>query len=303
MAESAGTLPGIEGVLPEAASEVAVLGAPSAAAVSTQGERPFFVPASTPEALPPARGWKARTGVFSYSSAHAQMEAAHPAEDAGEASALEATSAQDAPSPASSRAPRRPPAPSKAEQRAEAEGASYAPDTDKATNLGSAFHELAQTMVETRRPHDPRRLEALARTWNLSTRQHARLEKAIARWEGSALRQEVWTHGLVRAEVPFFVRVDARYGDYVEGAIDLLACDHGSKAALVVDYKTGDVGLTTDEIEARHRMQANFYAWVMMSQGYAEVTCAFCCVEVDDGAGEPVVVRYRFDAATPPHID
>jgi ATP-dependent exoDNAse (exonuclease V) beta subunit len=158
-------------------------------------------------------------------------------------------------------------------------------------------------MVETQRAHDPKRLEALARTWHLSERQHRRLREAITRWEGSALRQEVWTHDLVRAEVPFFVRVDARYGDYVEGAIDLLACDHGSTSALVVDYKTGDVGLTRAQVEERHRMQANFYAWVMMSQGYAEVTCAFCCVEVDDGIGGPLVVRYRFDAETPPRIE
>ena len=78
----------------------------------------------------------------------------------------------------------------------------------------------------------------------------------------------------------------------MEGAIDLLACDRGSSKALVVDYKTGDVGLTLEQIEERHRMQANFYAWVLMDQGFEAVECAFVCVEVDDGAGGPVVVRY-----------
>jgi RecB family exonuclease len=88
----------------------------------------------------------------------------------------------------------------------------------------------------------------------------------------------------------------------VEGAIDLLATDAGSTEALVIDYKTGDRGLSIEQIEARHRMQANFYAWVLMDQGFEEVECAFCCVEVDDGSGGPVVVRYRFDAQTPPQI-
>jgi RecB family exonuclease len=98
------------------------------------------------------------------------------------------------------------------------------------------------------------------------------------------------------------VRVDSRYGKYVEGAIDLLACNPGSSQALVVDYKTGDVGLSVAQIVARHRMQANFYAWVLMDQGFEAVECTFVCVEVDDGAGGPVVVRYRFDRGTPPHI-
>jgi RecB family exonuclease len=88
----------------------------------------------------------------------------------------------------------------------------------------------------------------------------------------------------------------------VEGAIDLLACDHGSSKALVVDYKTGDVGLTLAQIEERHRMQANFYAWVLMDQGFEAVECAFVCVEVDDGAGGPVVARYAFDAEHKPVI-
>jgi hypothetical protein len=49
-------------------------------------------------------------------------------------------------------------------------------------------------------------------------------------------------------------------------------------------------------------MQANFYAWVLMDQGFEAVECAFVCVEVDDGAGGPVVMRYHFDRDAPPHI-
>ena len=39
-----------------------------------------------------------------------------------------------------------------------------------------------------------------------------------------------------------------------------------------------------------------------MDQGYQTVECAFACVEVDDGAGGPVVVRYAFDADHRPAI-
>ena len=129
-----------------------------------------------------------------------------------------------------------------------------------------------------------------------------RLREAVARWEQSALREEAWRWPLVRAEVPFFVRVDSAFGSYVEGAIDLLAANADAGEALVVDYKTGDVGLSVEEIEDRHRMQANFYAWVLMNQGYHAVACAFCCVEVDDGSGEPVVVRYEFSDECRPSI-
>jgi ATP-dependent exoDNAse (exonuclease V) beta subunit len=217
-------------------------------------------------------GWRPRDGVFSYSSAHEQMTLREAAASA------------------------RPQIPPRAQQDAEAEGAPYTDDADKATGLGSAFHQLAQTMVQTGRDHDPERQAALERTWHLSERQRQRLAAAVARWEGSALRREALAHDHVRAEFPFFCAVSSGYGSYVEGAIDLLATDEGSDHALVVDYKTGDIGLTVEEIEERHRMQANFYAWVLTSRGYRTVSCAFCCVELDDGFGGPLVVRYEFEA-------
>ena len=293
-AVSAGTLEGFDGELPQSVTQIPLLGTQTAGQAS---EPEHFLLFPVQDVRIDAHGWRAREGVFSYSSAHAQMEAeALPAREAGATADQEGTPVEDA------RPRRLPPTPPKAQQEAEAEGSAYTDDTDKATNLGSAFHELAQTMVETGRDHSPERLEALARTWHLSQRQTRRLEEAIGRWERCDLRREVLAFDLVRPEVPFFVRVDARYGKYVEGAIDLLACDHGSSKALVVDYKTGDVGLTHEQIEERHRMQANFYAWVLMDQGFEAVECAFVCVEVDDGVGGPVVVRYAFDAEHKPVI-
>lgn len=271
---SANTLPGFDGELPDSITAIPLLGTQIAEVVADGDQKPRdvepFLLYPLPEEPTPLAGWRPREGVFSYSLVHELLEG-----EQGEQ--------------------RLPPTPPKAQQEAEAEGAAYTDDTDRATSLGSAFHELAQTMVETGRLHSQKRLEALSMAWHLSPRQHTRLREAIQRWEASDLRREALSYDLVRAELPFFVKVTSAYGEYVEGAIDLLACDKGARKALVVDYKTGDKTLTLTEIEDRHRMQANFYAWVLMDQGFDEVECAFACVEVDDGNGGPVVVRYRFD--------
>ena len=49
-------------------------------------------------------------------------------------------------------------------------------------------------------------------------------------------------------------------------------------------------------------MQANFYASVLMSQGFESVECCFVCVEREDEAGEPLVCSYAFDAGHAPAI-
>ncbi|MDO4797500.1 MAG: UvrD-helicase domain-containing protein [Coriobacteriales bacterium] len=267
-ASSGGTLAGFDGALPDSVWALSTLGTDGAVL------RDSALPFSLYEVVcdqPATHGWRPREDVYSYSSVQA-LKASREQQDSG----------------------RRPPTPPLAELEAQAEGSAYTPDADKATSLGSAFHELAQTMVETRRDHDPARLEALVRTWRLSDRAAARLRAAVARWERSALRREVWEWPLVRAEVPFFVQAHSAYGEYLEGAIDLLATNVQATSALVVDYKTGDAGLSVAEIEERHRMQAEFYAGVLMDQGFGYVECAFACVEREDEAGEPIVVRYTF---------
>ena len=236
--------------------------------------------------------WRPRAGVFSYSSAHAQM--------LGDFSTSDAASLDDAGPVAGVAA-----LPTRAERDAMQEGAPVVGDADKATGLGSAFHELAQAMVEGgQRFPVPERIAATKRFWHLSKRAGARLDEALSRWWGSDVRQEVLSHALVRAEVPFFQRVDSAYGGYVEGAIDLLATDPGSDHACLVDYKTGDRGLDAQALRRRHEMQANFYAYVLMKLGFASVSCRFVCVELDrtDVLGQPVVVPYEFDATHPPRM-
>ena len=169
------------------------------------------------------------------------------------------------------------------------------------TNLGSAFHELAQIMVETQSKVDEQTIERQCLKNSVPQRAVSRVKQALELWSNSAIRQEALAHDVVIAESPFTLQVDSEYGNYVEGAIDLLAYNKGSKDALVVDYKTGDKGLSATQIYEHHQMQANFYAYVLMQRGFTKVECAFVCVEVEE-AGQPHVARYTFDVNHQPRL-
>lgn len=193
--------------------------------------------------------------------------------------------------------------PTRAQRDAQQEGAPNYDDADKATNLGSAFHELAQIMVETQADTLPEsRVQAICRYWNLSAQATRRLKGALSLWQHSAIRAEALSYNLLQAELPFFLELPSEFGSHVEGAIDLLATNKGEQHAFLIDYKTGDKGLSIDDIYERHSLQANFYATVLMRSGYTSVSCNFVCVELDRGDGEPVVVRYDFDASNPPSL-
>ena len=281
-ADSAHALPGLDGELPLDGEKIVRLGTPADLDEGEAGPAPeafaLFEPAGELH-LREVSLWRAREGVFSYSAVHALL-------------------AQKGATPGAAPSTRLPaaPVPTRGEREAADAGAPVTADADRATNLGSAFHELAQAMVERGGGVTDAELCARARYWNLSERATARLRAALVRWEGSALRREVWGHALVRAEVPFFCAVDSPYGDYLEGAIDLLATDPGSSHALLVDYKTGDAGLSPAAVRERHAMQAEFYARVLADQGFTDVTCVFVCVEREDpeAFGEPLCVRYEF---------
>lgn len=169
------------------------------------------------------------------------------------------------------------------------------------TNLGSAFHELAQIMVETQSKVDEQTIDKLCLKNSVPQRAISRVKQALELWSNSEIRQEALAHDVVIAESPFTLQVDSEYGNYVEGAIDLLAYNKGSKDALVVDYKTGDKGLSATQIYKHHQMQANFYAYVLMQHGFTKVECAFVCVEVEE-AGQPHVARYTFDENHQPRL-
>ena len=232
-----------------------------------------------------------RKGFFSYSSAHQQMaenfkgENNKALEEGCQAQSLEYDT--DNPQPA-------------AETSVVLPG-TLADDGVDPTSLGSAFHELAQIMVETQSKVDEKTIDRLCLKNSVPQRAISRVKQALELWSNSAIRQAALAHDVVIAESPFTLQVDSEYGNYVEGAIDLLAYNKGSKDALVVDYKTGDKGLSATQIYEHHQMQANFYAYVLMQRGFTKVECAFVCVEVEE-AGQPYVARYTFDVNHQPRL-
>ncbi len=214
-----------------------------------------------------------RKGFFSYSSAHQQMAENFKGENNTQPVAETSVMLPD----------------------------TLADDGVDPTNLGSAFHELAQIMVETQSKVDEQTIDRLCLKNSVPQRAVSRVKQALELWSNSAIRQEALAHDVVIAESPFTLQVDSEYGNYVEGAIDLLAYNKGSKDALVVDYKTGDKGLSATQIYEHHQMQANFYAYVLMQRGFTKVECVFVCVEVEE-AGQPHVARYTFDVNHQPRL-
>lgn len=170
--------------------------------------------------------------------------------------------------------------------------------------FGEAFHQTAQVMAETRRQLSPERIKAIARANNVPETEVARLEKAIHTWWESPLRKDMFSRKTLLAEAPFFTRLAPEEGGgYLTGFIDLLSVektpDGSRKTAFIVDYKTGETLFSEEEAQEHHAMQANYYAWVMMQEGYAEVAVSFILVENLNEDAEPLIVNYHFDAAHP----
>ena len=170
--------------------------------------------------------------------------------------------------------------------------------------FGEAFHQSAQVMAETRRQLTPERIKTIARANNVPETEVARLEKAIHTWWESPLRKEMFARKTLLAEAPFFTKLAPEEGGgYLTGFIDLLSVektpDGRRKTAFIVDYKTGETLFSKEEAQEHHAMQANYYAWVMMQEGYAEVAVSFILVENLNEDAEPLIVNYHFDAAHP----
>ena len=178
-------------------------------------------------------------------------------------------------------------------------------DEDRATDLGTAFHRLAQFAVVSRTGNGPLvsppadRVEALARTCNLDGEQRLRLCGALDRWFASDIARDMAALPSLSAEVPFFVAVPGGEAAqaYLEGEIDLLGFDEGRSRAFVVDYKTGGhADESPDDLRRKHVLQAACYAYAILLQGADSVDAAFVRVErgrADDPA-QPQCVRYRF---------
>ncbi len=180
----------------------------------------------------------------------------------------------------------------------EGEAVNLRVDADKATGLGSAFHRAAQYAIEVGHVPDATRISALADALGLSDSQRQRFIVACERWFSSTIYADILTWPLRRAEVPFFVPLA---DEFMEGEIDLLCTDgpENSGRALIVDYKTGGTQEEYfDDLYTKHLLQAQCYAYALLSQGFDEVELRFVRVEqMQQGGLEPQVVTYRFTAA------
>lgn len=153
-----------------------------------------------------------------------------------------------------------------------------------ATSFGTAFHRLAQTMVETSRYPSETRIEATCMRLGIRNHDRARLEEALACWFLSDIRRKCLTYQHMRAEVPFAVPCGSELGDVLEGAFDLICFNDECEDVLLIDYKTGDRDLSYEEAYQRHLMQAQLYYEALKAKGFLHISCDFVCVEV---AGDP----------------
>lgn len=175
------------------------------------------------------------------------------------------------------------------------------------TDLGIAFHRLAQKMIliagsqgnagEVPAPSDSE-MSIQAQKCGLSIDQEKRLKKSVLRWTQCDLAKRFFSCSNIRAEVPFCQRIDfADESFYLRGEIDGLA-DIGNSHALLIDYKTGGLKEETQEhIYSKHLFQAQCYAYALLSSGYNAVEANFIRVEQCDPSDDrqPQVVTYRFD--------
>lgn len=201
-------------------------------------------------------------------------------------------------------------------------------DHDRATDLGTAFHRLAQYAVLIFGADRSKglvlppseRIDALSRSCRLDAGRRARLREALVRWFESDVAHHVERCSSVRAEVPFFVPLDNDGKRiFLEGEIDMLAVEPDSeiRRAFVVDYKTGGTDDESDRmLYEKHLLQAMCYAYAVLGSGFDVVEACFVRVEhcsfndemrfnlIDageggyDGAapsyGQPQCVRYVF---------
>ena len=307
--------------------------------VNSQREDPamFAVPAVRPHEQPVLQAFKAlHEGVFSYSSiadvSHggddlarlaarfaiavegAQDENDVERDSVGQAAASGGPGADSSDSPTYSRSALQPIVLDE-DDDPWAFAASTAFDDDRATDLGTAFHRLAQYAVIARQegaplaPPPPERIAALSSTCNLDSLQKERLAKALDRWFGSDVAHDMarqWTS--LSAELPFFVEMPFEGGAssaFLEGEIDLLALSEDGSRACVVDYKTGGHDdESSDCLREKHVLQAACYAYAIMLQGVQQVDALFVRVEREHSVmpGQPQYLRYRFSKSDMPDL-
>ena len=199
-------------------------------------------------------------------------------------------------------------------------GARLLADADKATDVGSAFHVLAQRAArravargEEDRPaaiEMPSReaIDAAVRRMGCAPATVDRVQRALERWCESSVAANMASHRVLRAELPFFVAfpVAEPGGEcaYLEGSMDLFACDEmGVGDAYIVDYKTGGSPKEhADDLIEKHRLQAECYAYAALERGFSRVQATFVRVEAPAEDGSPQTVHYLYERSDMPQL-
>lgn len=181
-------------------------------------------------------------------------------------------------------------------------------DLDKATDLGIAFHRLAQRSISHAATSESSNvvvptegdLKTQARICGLSNEQEERLRRAVSLWFSSAEAAEFYSNANIVAEVPFCVKVGTGVEAegvpfYLVGEIDGLASV--GEDAFLIDYKTGGSDAEQlDDLRSKHLLQARCYAFALLCSGYSHVRADFVRVErtSSSSSDQPQIVRYEF---------
>lgn len=184
---------------------------------------------------------------------------------------------------------------------------------EDATALGSAFHRLAQRSIDLSSEGellapDQNVVQTQCRIYSLSNEQQVRLDRALSLWFACECAHTFASYPYRYAEVPFMIAFGSDKAQFLEGEIDGLACSfpyeevlnqpEEARCAFLIDYKTGGSLMeSSQEIYQKHLLQAQCYAYALLSQGFAKVRACFVRVEQEDplNSHEPQIQEYDFD--------
>ena len=173
---------------------------------------------------------------------------------------------------------------------------------DRATNLGSAFHRLAQYASICRLAEDSPsmpsadKIKRIGRAYQLDEVELKRIEAAIKLWVESPLAKTTFAYPIHKEEMEFAVPLQGM-PVVLEGAIDLYCGNEDGSKAWIIDYKTGGHDFEREAtLKKKHALQAAVYAYIALSQGALEVDVVFARIEhaSEGNPKEPQKVIYHF---------
>jgi ATP-dependent helicase/nuclease subunit A len=161
--------------------------------------------------------------------------------------------------------------------------------------FGDAVHATLRLVGPGAQAPPADRIAAIARGWELSEGETARLRAAVDGFLRSHACARAHAAGTPEREVPFAVPLD---GFTLVGKIDLLA--KGNSGALVVDYKTGQDAAGPEAADS-YRPQAETYALAVLAGGATRADVVFVGVETSED-GVPREVTFSYERTDAPRL-